>query len=283
MRTLDKSFVTKLKKEGLFYPIVECVINDTTLDFEIRDGYINIYFKGNSILKLNENGTYDINDKFLKGTSLSKYVFSSITDVYEYLDNIHLIKSNVISVKSKRPTLEIEYEQLLIRSNNLNKNVNSEIFLTDRQYADNINNSRFDLSGFFWSRTNRKRNQTIPLTFIEVKYSLNHDISDIDKQIEKYYNAVKGNVSNIAKETEYLKNLKIELGLINQSKERLEALKTLKISDKIDDAKFIIALIDYNPNSKLLDIGKLKALPFSSQIEIFNCGLAVWGDYLKKI
>ena len=211
MRVLDGNFVLELKKGGLFHSIVDYVINDTTLDFEIRDGYINIYFKGNSILKLNENGTFEIHKKFQKGTSLSKLTLSSATDVNNYLDNIPLIKNNVISVKSKRPTLEIEYEQLLIRSNNLNKNVNSEIFLTDRQYADNINNSRFDLSGFFWSRKNRKRNQTAPLTFIEVKYSLNPDISDIDQQIDKYYDAAKSNISGIASETGYLKNLKIEL------------------------------------------------------------------------
>jgi len=283
MRTLDKKFVTELKKGGLFHPIVEYVINDTALDFEIRDEYINIYFKGNSILKLNENRKFKIHKKFIKGTSLSKFIFSSTIDVKNYLDNVPLIKNNVISVKSKRPTLEIEYEQLLIRSNNLNKNVNSEIYLTDRQYADNVNNSRFDLSGFFWSRKNRKRNQTVPLTFIEVKYSLNPDISDIDKQIDKYYNAVKSNILNIASETEYLKNLKIELGLINQSKDRLDALKTLKVSDKIQDAKFIIALIDYNPNSKLFDKNKLRSLSYSNQIEMFNCGLAVWTDYLIKL
>jgi len=283
MRILDKIFVSELTKGGLLYSIVDYVIKDNTLDFEIRNGYINIYFKGNSILKLNENGSIEIHKKFLRGTSLSSFTFSSTSDVKNYLDNIPLIKNNVISVKSKRPTLEIEYEQLLIRSNNLNKNVNSEIFLTDRQYADNINNSRFDLSGFFWSRKNRKRNQTVPLTFIEVKYSLNPDISDIDKQIDKYYNAVNKNIPDIADETEYLKNLKIELGLINQSKDRLDALKTLKISNKIQEAKFIIALIDYNPNSKLFDKTKLKALSYSSQIEIFNCGLAVWNDYLTKL
>lgn len=283
MRILDKKFVKELKTGGLFNPIVETVINDTSLDFEIRDGYINIYFKGNSVLKLNENRTYEVHKKFLTGTGLTKTNFSSSTDVSDYLNILPTIKNNVINVKSKRPTLEIEYEQLLIRSNNLNKNVNSEIFLTDRQYADNVNNSRFDLSGFFWSRKNRQRNQTVPLTFIEVKYSLNSDISDIDKQIDKYYNAVNSNISNIASETEYLKDLKIELGLINQDKDRLDALKTLKISDKIQDAKFIIALIDYNPNSKLFDKTKLKALPYSSQIEIFNCGLAVWDDYLIKL
>lgn len=283
MRILDKNFVTELKKGGLFYPIVGTVINDTSLDFEIRKGYINIYFKGNSILKLNENGSYEIHKKFLNGTIFSNGTFSTPKDVDSYLNIIPQIKNNVVSVKSKRPTLEIEYEQLLIRSNNLNKNVNSEMFITDRQYADTVNNSRFDLSGFFWNRKNRKRNQIVPLTFIEVKYSLNPDISSIDEQIGRYYNVVKGKTIEIATEMEHLKNLKIDLGLINQSKDRLDALKTLKISDKIGNAKFIIALIDYNPNSSLFDKNKLKALSFTNQIEIFNCGFAVWSEYLENI
>lgn len=283
MRTLNENFVTELKTGGLFSPIVDAVINDTSLDLEIRNGYINIYFKGNSILKLNENGTYDIHEKFLTGTGLTKTNFSSCNDVSDYLNVLPIIKNNVINVKSRRPTLEIEYEQFLIRSNNLNRNVNSEIFITDRQYADSINNSRFDLSGFFWGAKTRAKNQTVPLTFIEVKYSLNSDIKDIDKQIDKYYNVVKNNISDIATETEYLKNLKIELGLINQDNDRLDALKTLTISDQIQDVKFIIALIDYNPNSKLFDKTKLKALPYSNQIEIFNCGLAIWDNYLIKL
>jgi len=283
MRTLDKGFVSELREGGLFHSIVEYVINDTTLDFEVRSGYINIYFKGNSILKLYENGNFNIHKKFLDNICLSNNNFSTITDVKNYLSNIPSIKNNVIKIKAKRQTLEIEYEQLLIRSNNLNKNVNSELFFTDRQYADNKSNSRFDLTGFFWDRNNRKKNQTVPLAFIEVKYSLNSDISKIDKQLEQYYYAVKSKINEIASETEYIKNLKIDLGLINQSKERLNALKTLTISNNINQAKFIIALIDYNPNSTLFDKSKLKLLPFSNQIEIFYSGLAIWKEYLKKV
>ena len=282
MRTLNKNFISDFKI-GKYYPILNYVINDNTLDLEIRDGYINIYFKGNAILKLYENGTTEIHNKFLIGTGITKLSLSTITEVKKFIDSLPIIKYNVIKVKSKRPTLEIEYEQLLIRSNNLNKNVNSDTYLTDRQYANNINKSRFDLSGFYWERTNRKRNQTVPLIFIEVKYSLNNDIKDIDVQLQKYYDTVEKNINDIADETCYLKNLKIELGLINQSKERLDALKTLKISNIIDKAKFIIALIDYNPNSKLLDKTKLKALSFSHQIEIFNCGFTIWDRYLKII
>jgi hypothetical protein len=283
MRKLNDSFVKGLNTGGLFNPIVKYVLDDSSLDLEIRNGYISIYFKGNSILKLSENGSLELHNKFLKGLNLGLRSFSNFNDVKSYLDNVPMIKANVTKVKSKRPTLEIEYEQLLIRSNNLNQNVNSDIFITDRQYADNTNNSRFDLSGFYWSRKGRKQGQTVPLTFLEVKYSLNPDIKSIDQQIDKYYNAVKSNITEIAEETEYIKNLKIELGLIKQPKARLDALKTLKISNNIDDVRFIIALIDYNPNSKLFSRTKLQSLPFSSQIQLFNSRLAIWENELENI
>ncbi len=282
MRTLDKKFVSELKEGGSLRPIVDTVINDPSLDFEIREGYINIYFKGNSILRLNENGKYYINEKFVDGTELPSDGSFSTKD---YLKDLTKIKNNVVKVKSERPALEIEYEQLLIRSNNFNENVNSEIFITDRQFDDKKNKTRFDLSGFYWRYESRKKHQTVPLTFIEVKYSLNSDIAEIDQQIDKYYNTVKSNISEIAMETKYLKDLKIDLGLIKQPDDRLDAYKTLKISDKIDDVKFIIALIDYNPKSKLFKAAKpkLEALSYSNQIEIFNCVFAIWSDYLKKI
>lgn len=283
MRKLSANFETQLLPDGLYNPIVQAVINDSSLDFEIREGYINIYFQGNSILKLNEDGSYDIHNKFLVGVNLTTKLFSNPNDVTCFINSIPIIKNNIISVKSNRPTAEIEYEQLIIRSNNFNKNVNSELFITDRQYAYTSNKSRFDLSGFYWDRNSRKRDQTVPLTFVEVKYSLNPDIADIHNQINKYYNTVALNIKNIASETEYLKNLKIKLGLINQPTDRLKALETLKISDCISDAKFIIALIDYNPHSSLFDILKLRTLPFKDQIKIFKCGFAIWDKYLDIV
>ncbi|RZB32174.1 MAG: hypothetical protein SRB1_01793 [Desulfobacteraceae bacterium Eth-SRB1] len=98
MRILDKKFIAEFKKGGLFHSIIEYVINDTSLDFEIRDGYSNIYFKGNSILKLNENGTYNIHKKFLKGMTSSKFTFLSVTDVNNYL-NIPTIKNSYTPIE----------------------------------------------------------------------------------------------------------------------------------------------------------------------------------------
>jgi hypothetical protein len=34
--------------------------------------------------------------------------------------------------------------------------------------------------------------------------------------------------------------------------------------------------VDYNPNSSLLDLSRLAALPFASQIRVFSAGFAMW-------
>ncbi len=269
MRTLNGSFIDEFKQGGCYNDLLKLVIQDADLDLQIRENKINIYYKGNSILKLKENHTCEIHEKF---TQNIPYQLQGKFNLQQYLSALPKIKENVNINKSKHPTLEIEYEQLIIRSNN---NVNSEIFITDRQFADN--KSRFDLTGIYWGQP-RKRGQTVPLAFIEAKYGLNNDIQDLPSQIERYYKTVQPKVKEIAEETEYLLKIKAGLGLYNYKEP--EALMTLEVSNKIENAHFIIALIDFNPNSKLLERCDFSSLPFSNQIKIFKCGLAIWKDSL---
>ncbi|MBN1180812.1 MAG: hypothetical protein JXB49_00895 [Bacteroidales bacterium] len=270
MRALNDNFVEEFKKGGCYNDLLKLVIQDADLDLQIRESRINIYYKGNSILQLKENHTCEIHQKF---TQNIPYQLQGKFDLQKYLSALPIIKENVIATKSKRPTLEIEYEQLMIRSNN---NVNSDIIITDRQFADN--KSRFDLTGIYWVQP-RKRGQTVPLAFIEVKYGLNNDIQHLPSQIDRYYDTVRSKVSEIAEETEYILEIKADLGLYSHKEP--EALKSLNVSRNIDDAVFIIALIDFNPKSQLLNRCNFDSLPFSKQIKMFKCGLAIWKDYLK--
>lgn len=270
MRTLSDIFLNEFKKGGCYYDLLKLVVNDTDLDFQVRENYINIYYKGNSILKLRENHTYEIHQKFLLNIP---FQLGNRFNLQDFLSALPEIKKNVNSTKSKRPTLEIEYEQLIIRSNN---NVNSEIFITDRQFADK--DVRFDLTGFYWEAP-RKRGQTVPLAFIEVKYGLNNDIQYLPSQLENYYNTVKTKTDAIAKETQDLIKIKADLGLFGYKEP--DALKSLKVSNNIEEALFIVALIDFNPNSSLFGRCDFSSLPFSSQIKIFKCGFAIWREYLK--
>ena len=53
MRTLSKTFLHCLKK-GFLSAITEQYRHDPDLSLEIRDNYINFYYKGNSLLNLDE-------------------------------------------------------------------------------------------------------------------------------------------------------------------------------------------------------------------------------------
>jgi hypothetical protein len=53
MRGLSTTFITDLSG-GLLNPILERVKNDSTLCLEIREGYINIYYRGGNIIEIRE-------------------------------------------------------------------------------------------------------------------------------------------------------------------------------------------------------------------------------------
>ena len=239
MRKLSVTFINSLKS-GFLAGITKKVIADSDLTLEIRDNYINIYYKGNSLLKLSESisGRYkaDINEKFRDGLDIPLDFVDQETTA-KFLKNIPLLKENVI--RHGKHSLEIEYEQLIIRANNFEPRNNSEYFIIDRQYV--VGKQRFDLTGIFWDRKARRKGQEVDLCFIEVKFALNQDLSEVHNQLKGYYEAIRTRAKNIAEEGETIFRQKLELGLYNQSAERIEAMKTLSFSKDISQFQFVLS------------------------------------------
>ena len=265
----------------VFLPITESVIHDPDLVLDIRDGYINIYFKGNSLLKLTETSTssykVEIHEKFLVGVNLN--IFLTDKNVDEFVKAIPQIKQNI--AKHGKRSIEIEYEQLIVRANNDEQRNNSEYFIVDRQYT--VKEGRFDLTGIFWDSKHRKKGQEVPVCLIENKFALNTDIRDVHKQLERYYDAVKPNAASIAEEMESIFRQKLALGLYKQPKNRLAAMETLTFSREIEKFQFIVVFVDYNPKSSLLDLKKLADLSFANQVKVFHTGFAMWQQNVKPI
>lgn len=280
MRGLSNQFLTCLKS-GFLSGIIENVRNDPDLDFEIREAYINIYYKGNALLKLTETTSFqykaEINSKFLEGINLSlSFTESNIT---QFLNAIPSLKQNI--VKYGKRSLEIEYEQLIIRANNFEPRNNTEYFIVDKQYV--MNDARFDLVGIFWDRNYRRANQEVPICLMEVKFALNDDIKDVHNQLERYYEAIKPDTAKIASEMQTILHQKLALGLYQQTPQRLNALKTLSFSTDINQIQFILILVDYNPYSSKLDLQSLAKLPFANQIKVFRSGFAMWQQNIKSL
>jgi hypothetical protein len=70
---------------------------------------------------------------------------------------------------------------------------------------------------------------------------------------------------------------KARLGLLSGlSKGAQQKIQRLAISDRIEDVRAVIALIDYNPRAARLNLERLRALPFANQIDLFHLGLGLW-------
>lgn len=75
MRHISETFLNCLKS-GFLSEVTEAVRRDHDLNLEIRESYINICYKGNSLLKLTEVGSLPlykskIHQKFLEGITVS--------------------------------------------------------------------------------------------------------------------------------------------------------------------------------------------------------------------
>ena len=281
MRKLSNTFLDCLKS-GFLSGITEYVKHDHDLNLEIRDSYINIYYKGNSLLKLSETRSQhhyraEIHEKFLEGLDLS-LDFTESTAL-QFIKNIPLIKEN-IGYHHKR-SLELEYEQLIIRANNLEPRNNTEYFIVDSQYA--VREGRFDLTGFYWKRAGRRKVQEVPVCLMEIKFALNTDIRDVHNQLARYYEPIKKNAAGIAEELESVFRQKLELKLYDQPINRINAMKTLTFCRNIDQFQFILILVDYNQNSSLLDLENIRNLPFAEHIKVFHSGFGMWRDNVRPI
>jgi len=282
MRKLSDSFMNELQT-GFLKGLTEAVKADRDLDLHIRDNYLNIYFKGNSLLKLSEVKAHqqykvEIHPKFLTGLAIQNLTDEATT--IRFLEKIPALKANII--KYGQTSLETEYEQLIIRANNNEPRNTSEYFIVDRQYIvdQDRDGFRFDLMGFFWSGRYRRKGQVVAPCLMEVKFALNTDISKVHEQISRYYQLIQANVETVVEGLENVFYQRLALGLYHQAESRLEAMKTLTFSRELDKFQFIVVLVDYNPFSSKLDLTRLGNLPFSNQVKVFATGFAMWEQNL---
>lgn len=272
-REISEQFITDLK-DGYLAPLIIKVQDDIDLDLFIRNGYINIYFKGNSLLKLTEKkgGGYsvEIHRKYLQGLKLRQ--ISDRDDVDRFLEILPFLKENILH--HGQPSLEIEYEQLIVRANNNEKRNNTDYFFIDRQYTLG-DNYRIDLMGIYWPPL-RRQGDTVYPCLLEIKFALNTDIRKVDQQLMDYYQLIEESPEEVARDMQSSLQQRLKLGLFDQQQNRVEALKTVKISPDLEDYRFILAFVDYNPRSSLLDLEKVRQLPFADQVLVLYGGFGIW-------
>jgi hypothetical protein len=214
-RGLSEKFLADLKNE-LLRPLLSLVKADNTLMLAIRDNYINIYYRGGSLLKLTcqgdrrykaefnwqyaENWPAEVND-FLFGQdeiTVLKESFSK-NDILETSEQVKLWLAAFPRLKqimdiwlTKYDKSEREFQQLIVRENNFSSLANqTDYFIVDIEAA--YPGARFDLLAAKWPATQKaRRNDQVSLAFIEMKYGeksltggagLTKHLEDIEKFI----------------------------------------------------------------------------------------------------
>ena len=284
-RALSDEFMRELK-DGIYHPLVQRVRLDKDLDMEFRGSYINIYYQGHSIMNLKKNGNVVIDKKFQRGIEgkIPK-AFETSEDVNAYLKLLPQIKDNVVYRPQENgegerasKSRELEFEQLLIRANNLESRNNSEYIILDRQYVVNRGVDRWDLIALRWPIEKRGRHyQEGYLSVIEVKYAQNPDIQNIKSQTGRCARYLEAHLPEICDDMQDILNQKLDLGLLAKTEGQIKRLRKLPIKSNITETEVIIYLIDYNNNSALLGRAKEAGKPdFRGKVRLALGGLALW-------
>src|SRR3972149_6562277 len=254
------------KEEGLLFPLTSLVKKDHSLSLEIRNNYINIYYRGGSLLKLsavkNKKHTYKPFFEIKYGrnevevdTLIKKLPpqISSRGDLERWLDNFTRLKSVMDSWFIDNPNKEREFQQMVVWENNNSSIAGStDYFIIDIEY-DNRNGGRFDMVAIQWDSdmTARKlQSKDLPkLCFIEMKYgdTALHGRSGIVEHAKQWKEYLSSNIEDIKTEMLTLFQQKRYLELIASLQENRNEIKSF--SKEID----CIFLIDnHDPSSRKL-------------------------------
>lgn len=277
MRQISQRFIEDLKS-GVLAPFLEMVKVDDALCLEIRNDYINIYYRGGNLYKISETKRSGYKVEFdLNYCSKHRDVLADI-DPFEvecWAKNASLMKSEMDGFLSKHPKLEREFQQLIERENNASSiAASSDYFIADIEYVANDRKSRFDMLAVKWrsqgTGIDRRDPRKASLSFIEVKYGDKAlkgtaGVEEHVRDIVKYISDPK-NKQQVTHEMTSLFNQKYELGLMGKN-------APSKVDIQSDcPLEFILLIGNHNPYATVWE-GELRKVFESEEYQtMLNLG-----------
>lgn len=258
-RGISEEFINDLKF-GMLQPVLSLVLRDDTLCLEIREGYVNLYYRGGSMLRIDQKPTgYSLafDPRYCEHKSWrSTYAADQILRakaVPEYIDLIPYIKEEMNWYFHEHPKLEREIQQQILRENNRGVLAgDTDYYIADLEYADRKNGSRFDMLAIKWPSTSqtRKNRAGLSMSFIEVKYGDNAltGAAGLIKHFEDLEAYLRNHsYQKLCAEAQRMFNQKNELGLVGGIK------GSARISiDPTRRPEFILLIANHKPASSIL-------------------------------
>ena len=268
MRGLSKEFLDSLKS-GLLHPVLDRVKKDDTLMLAIRDGYINIYYRGGNLIRITKRQDspesydlffdikYDLSDghKSYYALNLAEKVVDH-QQVTQWALSFAILKELMDFWFSEHPKLEREYQQLVERENNRSSISNeTEYFITDIEMADSEIGARFDILSIKWLASGRQDGRNCKASFIEMKYG--DDALDGKSGLIKHLKGISAFLENKDKYSAILKvmtvqfNQLVDLGLVKFN----QSTNNTKVElNPVEKPEFIFLIANHNPRSSKLKV-----------------------------
>lgn len=254
-RRINESFINELKK-GSLSPILDYVVNDDTLNMELRGDRIIVYYRGGALFSVLED-KYAFegmdNNYFLTHARL----IPSLLTIEDYIPKAkHFIDLYVR--QSKNHLGEKDIQQQIARENNYSSNsLDTDFFVIDVEYQDL---GRFDIVALRWDSTStaRKLAQSyLPtITIFEVKqgYSTSSGTSGLKKHFEDFciFTEKDEVVKSFKEDMMEVFRQKRELGLID-GMELIDSMGKYKdVKSVAEGIDFVFLMVNYKPKSSVV-------------------------------
>ena len=275
MRELSQNFIYDLiNPNGFLHPILERVKKDHTLMLAIRKNYINIYYRGGNLLKIEEqsNQLYlpFFNKRYDKSGNKIPILPGNIKshkETSEWVEAFSILKEIIDLHLSNNSKAEREFQQLIARENNFSTISNeSEYFISDIEFSDTELSARFDMLAIQWLATQRKSGKNCRAVFIEVKYGDN--TLDGESGLIKHLQDIEKLISNKERYASILETMESQFNQLNQ----LNLLNFNRCSngtkiqlDTDDKPDVIFILANHNPRST-----KLRSILHNPEVIAFS-------------
>lgn len=286
MRSISEKFREELKT-GSLSKLLEYVLKDDTLCLELRGEAVNIYYRGGSLFKIDNKFNLTFDTKYQDLNNEDKKLNPN-PGVEEAVNNIPFYKKAMDRWFNEKPKYEREFQQIILRENNNSGNISraTDYYITDIEYQDSENSSRFDMVAFKWLSNGavRKNTNALSLAFIEVKYGDNAmgGSAGIKKHLDdlKTFISDKEKLDEFKKDMEQVFTQKCELGLMDGLNEN-----QFKISLSDDEPEVIFIFANHDPDSKRLNniLSEINVSDYPFKILIAQSSFMGYGLYADNM
>lgn len=276
---------------GVLRPLLERVRNDDTLSLEIRNGYVDVYYRGGRLLGLHgqagDSKFSTVFDERYFGDG-AKYrsrrppvtppkTITSAGEAEAWVDAFAFYKQAMDIRFSLHPKIEREYQQAVVRDNNRHWSgdasdyvvVDVEYAQSPRAHTDQNCNYRFDMVGFRWPAAGKSRaSGVVTPVIMEMKVGdgvlasppVKPGSDDLMPGLKKHVQDIERFLTPAAGASQSKQYVQLceELQDVFETKQRLglpslpKRMKGLRITEVSERPEVLFVLANHQPSSTIL-------------------------------